>query len=218
MSIDWNRRQGTLGKHRHLAADVLDEETGTGAVGEPAAIHYSEADPGAVGAGAIWIKPTNDLDVDADPAMFIRSAADDGWLTASLVHTDPISGDRYAVIFDDGHIYIYVVDSESVVLNRTTITEGATELSLFDATGVKRSQIAINAAGIVAIGTWDAAGDDGGGMGIEEGVITIRSPGYATYFELSSTNIKAVGLPTADPVAAGALWNDAGTLKVSAGA
>lgn len=33
MSIDWDKRQGALGKHRHLAADVLDPETGEESVG-----------------------------------------------------------------------------------------------------------------------------------------------------------------------------------------
>ena len=32
-----------------------------------------------------------------------------------------------------------------------------------------------------------------------------------------SGNVNFTGLPTADPVVAGRLWNDAGTLKVSAG-
>ena len=34
---------------------------------------------------------------------------------------------------------------------------------------------------------------------------------------LSNASIKMTALPTSDPAVAGALWNDAGTLKVSAG-
>ena len=43
---------------------------------------------------------------------------------------------------------------------------------------------------------------------------TLNATGAVT---LSNASIKMTALPTSDPAVAGALWNDAGTLKVSAG-
>lgn len=45
----------------------------------------------------------------------------------------------------------------------------------------------------------------------------IGSTGTVTFTIPAGQTFKLVGLPTADPVIAGALWNDGGTLKVSAG-
>ena len=52
------------------------------------------------------------------------------------------------------------------------------------------------------------------------GAVTVTSTfGAATSItDLTASGIvKFTGLPTSDPVVAGQLWNDAGTLKVSAG-
>ena len=45
----------------------------------------------------------------------------------------------------------------------------------------------------------------------------ISSPDGTNVVEVNNSNVKITNLPTSDPVDAGALWNDGGTLKVSAG-
>lgn len=47
MSIDWDKRQATLGKHRHLAADILDLDTGEQAVLGGAMTVDNQSDPPA---------------------------------------------------------------------------------------------------------------------------------------------------------------------------
>lgn len=52
-------------------------------------------------------------------------------------------------------------------------------------------------------------------IGISGGNVTISGGGDTTI--TPDGNIIMSGLPTSDPTVAGALWNDSGTLKVSAG-
>jgi hypothetical protein len=66
-----------------------------------------------------------------------------------------------------------------------------------------------------------AASNVGGNFAIfqvkdDGGVIRLQLLNDGT-FVLSGAVVKMTGLPTADPTVAGQLWNDAGTLKVSAG-
>lgn len=46
---------------------------------------------------------------------------------------------------------------------------------------------------------------------------TLHSPDDGTQVIVDNASVWMTGLPTADPVSAGALWNDSGTLKISAG-
>ena len=56
-----------------------------------------------------------------------------------------------------------------------------------------------------------------GFQGAVAGAVTATTLTATGVVTLSNASIKMTALPTSDPVVAGALWNDAGTLKVSAG-
>lgn len=84
------------------------------------------------------------------------------------------------------------------------INDTATVISMTAA----NARIALNRnAGEVEIG--DIEGNDTGAA------ITVNAP--ADRIRLNASKIMVEDIPTADPEVAGQLWNDAGTLKVSAG-
>ena len=53
-----------------------------------------------------------------------------------------------------------------------------------------------------------------GAVAVPVAATTLTASGVAS---LTNASISMTALPTSDPVVAGRLWNDAGTLKVSAG-
>jgi hypothetical protein len=138
----------------------------------------------------------------------------------ALSWTDAISGNVYAITFDNSKLLITVTSDEDVLLGRIQFSNSGTAIASFDADGEVRSTIVTTNGGSVQIETFDAELNNTGTISSEAGEVRIAGPGYATDLLLTATAVVLTGLPTADPSAAGALWIDVAAgrvIKVSAG-
>ena len=95
--------------------------------------------------------------------------------------------------------------SGSLTGNKVTTATGAGKGVVVGSSAIYESaagELEISASATVSIST--ASG------------ITLDADGQA--ISIGGANINVTGIPTSDPVVAGQLWSDGGTLKVSAGA
>jgi hypothetical protein len=201
------------------AAAVMDD-SGT-AVLLP--VIFAADDPGAVGAGQLW------LFVDANVAdhanqyqLFIRNTTDNGWLPIGVGDTE-------------GAIVVTAMGSDpeawyarSVLTLRgrtgTGSGMGRAGFTVYDSSDSIAGSLLIRDDGLVSLGsisgtTAISAGSVPITLDATAGTVTIGVTAQAGSIVVDTTNglVTMLGLPTADPVVADALWNDAGTLKVSAG-
>lgn len=142
--------------------------------GSPGVIYYSEADPGAVGTGAIWVRDDTGY---AMTSFFIRNAANDGWVTPSLVAYGPdgLNPTPTAwVQLTDTQVDIGIEDVDENLLNNLRVASDK--------------------------GFWE-----------------FLNTTFRMNHQDGTDGIRILSLPTSDPAVANALWNDAGTVKVSAG-
>lgn len=157
-----------------------------------------------VQSGDVWIDTT---ELSGGPQAGVasmvtklRNAANDGWVTAPLLAV--VSGQivAYAVAAEDGSVELgggaYAslrIDPDGALVyagpgvSLVLAADGTVNIS----SNVTGAQVQFNADGEVTLGASTAFGGDG--------------------------SVRFGALPDYDPAVAGILWNDAGTVKVSAG-
>lgn len=204
---------------------------------------YSQStDPGAVGAKKTWLRTRasgapNNEDVQQ---LFVRNAADDGWLKAGLAHWDSNGVLRWYVhdadaffeidLFDASGNGIGNIDFDAVTFTLAFAT-GTNQFRRFmlDATGWNLRPYGSFGMHII-VGSADPSA--AAGVAAEIGSIYYRVDGAAgeAYLKASAADtawsrlvviaggvLVLAGIPTADPHVVGQVWNSAGTLKISAG-
>lgn len=148
-------------------------------------VYYSPTDPGAVGAGSIWLRYDDDANVYS---VFVRSDDDVSWISPSLAVYGDGSSESYTALIQNDGLSVFV--------------------GLKDVAGERLSQMLFD-GNEVSIKSFV---DD-----VLEGQVIV-SGGTLTLIATAATNLILRGLPTLDPVDLGTVWNDAGTMKISAGA
>lgn len=193
MSVDWDKRQGTLGKHKHLSTDVLDEAT-MGTYSGGGGITVSATDPGAVGARSLWLR----LDVSSGRILgfFIRSEANTQWNEAAFGSRSGTAAD--ARVMDP--VDVSLIGAQIALSAPTPGGTGTAVLAIHkqDANNYEGAMVVLGEAGVSQI----ALRVQNTTTGALLAGITIDSGG-----------IKLPSLPTSSP-GAGYLWNDAGIVKV----
>lgn len=101
-------------------------------VGLDASVFQQDTDPGAVGAGSLWVNTSDisnlGLESPVSP-VFVRNAANDGWLEQGFVHRD-----------EDGNIRAYVAVSDSGV-----------NLQALDAEGNERAGLSVGSENVTVL-------------------------------------------------------------------
>jgi hypothetical protein len=182
---------------------------------------FAATDPGAVGAGQLW------LFVDANVAdhanqyqLFIRNQTDDGWLPIGVGDTEG----AIVVTAMGGNAEAWYARSVLTVRGRTGAGAGRARagFDVYDSAGSIAAILLLRDDGTVSLDSVAGAVESlAGDVGFRATAGTaslgrITDPG-SVVADVTQGLVIMPGLPTADPVVADALWNDAGTLKVSAG-
>lgn len=100
-----------------------------------------------------------------------------------------------AVILDSNKAIATITTATITTLNSTTVNATTVDSTNVEVTNIKAKD------GTAAVVITDATG----------------AVAVSTATTFSNASVKMTALPVADPVVAGALWNDSGTVKVSAG-
>lgn len=169
------------------AAFVEDLGGGVAGVGS---VMFSDTNPGAIGARNFWLHtdPNNNAGF---LQLYVRNDADTGWRAVGWADNYENSlGDFTGQVYDDGGnvVGVLTLSESSLILQHNGDPVGPNWW---------QGMVTVNGTGLSLVFT------DHNGVSFE--------------IALSTTGLRIVGLPTANPVVANALWNDAGTLKVSAG-
>jgi hypothetical protein len=199
------------------AAAVMDD-AGT-AVLLP--VIFSADDPGAVGAGQLWLfVDTNVADHANQYQLFIRNTTDDGWLKVGVGDTEG----GIVVTAMGGNAEAWYARSVLTLRGRTNGGAGRARagFDVYDSAGSIAAILLLRDDGTVSLDSVAGAVESlAGDVGFRATPGTaslgrITDPG-SVVADVTQGLVIMPGLPTADPVSADALWNDAGTLKVSAG-
>jgi hypothetical protein len=184
---------------------------------------FAATDPGAVGAGQLWLfVDTNVADHANQYQLFIRSAANNSWLPIGVGDTEG----AIVVTAMGGNAEAWYARSVLTVRGRTGSgggQHGRAGFDVYDAAGSIAGILLIRDDGLVSLGSISGTTEISAGavpimLDATAGTASIGlgQPG-SIIVDLTNGLVTMPGLPTADPVSADALWNDAGTLKVSAG-
>lgn len=117
-------------------------------------VHYSEADPGAVGAGHIWIRSG----LPHGSAMFVRSDADDEWLNLLAANLNEAGTAVDSEVFvSDNAVTVAAVDATGTNQAEIVANDGAISLTHITAAGLR--QVILNETGLhVGVLGGDGAG------------------------------------------------------------
>lgn len=101
-----------------------------GGGGGGAQVFVQDTDPGAVGAGAIWVNTTSPgfIPDGVRPAL-VRNATDDGWLEQGLVHFDGDGNLRSFVTLSDGAAVIEKLNADGDPMSMLILRDDVVYLS-----------------------------------------------------------------------------------------
>lgn len=101
----------------HWAREVA-ANLGTGGGGAPSGPVFSDTDPGAVGAGVIWVDTNIAPYHDFGYPWLIRNATDDGWIEPLLLHKDALGNILIATVLLDTSYQFILQDATQTAFSQ----------------------------------------------------------------------------------------------------
>lgn len=210
-----------------VSATLNNNATATATV----TVRLATPDPGAVGAGNIWLRaavfPSGEAGVGY--ALYVRNEGDSAWRPVASAVFDNAANLRGATINKDNAADAYEIrtwDAAGGFRNDVSVYDTAMEFIHTRANGTAASRVAIgdyagSGEGAVTIEARSADGLSPLAVAVvgPNGIDLTSGDGTVTLFS-NTNNILMPSLPTSDPAIAGALWVDTAAgfvLKVSQG-